>query len=148
MVLLRYAAEACGGLDGIALTCLDEVGGRVPLCQGYAAEGADLPGLERDRQGRITEIRPQRPVDLGHQERLGVFLRRVRPLMTDLTQAGLGAAVEEALGAPVVLESRGPAATDKRWRSGSSGDPADALLNRVGAQLAGAELPATFPRRP
>lgn len=105
-VLLRYAAQVCGGVDGLALTCLDLTPG--PLgCERYARPGpADL--ITPDGRALL----PGAPDDLSHRERLGAWLRDAEPAITPCDPRALA---EAATGAPVWLESWGPAAKDKRW---------------------------------
>ncbi len=99
-VLLRYAVAIAGGLDGIAVTHLDRP--PVPVCDAYQLDGREVRALD-----------PGIPRDLAHRLRLGETLRRARPILRD---ADPTAFVAEATGLPVVLESRGPRAVDKRWR--------------------------------
>lgn len=103
-VLVRYAAEVAGAMDGVVVTCVD----RVPafdVCTAYDVDGV-----------RIERLDPGPSSDLGHREALGEILRRVRPEITSLASAdALLAFVAERAGAPVVLVSSGPTARDKRW---------------------------------
>lgn len=93
-VLLRYALHVCGGVDGIALTCLDRV-----------SEGAIC-----DAYGDLRHLEPGPREELAHRERLGARLRQVEPVLQHRDVASYVAQV-----APVWLESRGPRAGDKRW---------------------------------
>ena len=101
----RYAAEVAGGVDALAVTHLDAPA-RAPglrICTSYDLDGA--------RWDRIT---PGPPRDLGHQAALTALLERARP--GDLHRpADWSATIGDLLGAPVTLESYGPATTDKRW---------------------------------
>lgn len=101
LTLLRYALEICP-VDGLALTHLDRAPGEV--CVGYAEAGP--PALVRG--GRLV---PGAPEDLEHRARLGAWLRTVTPTL----EAADPARWLEAHLAPVLLESRGPTAADKRW---------------------------------
>jgi adenylosuccinate synthase len=117
LVLLRYALAVSGGADGLALSCLDRAGRSVRLCRGYRLErppDADLVELDGDR---VAALRPGSPDDLDHRARLGALLRRAWPILEPVTVDDLPAALEAALGAPVVLEGRGPSATNWRWRA-------------------------------
>ncbi len=100
-VLLRYACQVAGPLDGLVLTCLDHA--PPLLCDAY-----ETPA------GLITALDPGAPGDLAHRQALGQRLLTVRPRLTAV--ADLPAAVERLTGLPVLLTSHGPAATDKRWR--------------------------------
>jgi len=101
-VALRYAAEVSGGLDAVALTHLDTAA-RAPLrlCRSYQVDGR-----------RLDRIIPGPPHDLAGQERLTRMLLRARPSYAEPGGDWPGV-VEEALGAPVVLQSHGPTAADK-----------------------------------
>jgi len=103
---LRYAAEAAGGLDAVALTHLDAAA-RHPLrlCRAYQAGGRLLSRIEPG---------PER--DLDWQERLTETLLRARPVYDDsVTRAEDWPGIfEEVLGAPVTLRSYGPTAAGKR----------------------------------
>lgn len=95
----RYAIEVAGGVDGLALTHLD-----VPvtsLCDAYA------DGTRRLVPGEFG--------DLAYQEKLTAYLLAAEPVLTPV--ADWVPAVADALGAAVVLESRGPTAADKRASS-------------------------------
>jgi adenylosuccinate synthase len=99
-VLLRYAVEVCGGVDALAVTCLDRVG-EATVCDAYVADGV-----------RTRSLDPGRADDLAHRERLGGWLRSVAP---ELDRGDAVAFAEAATGLPVGLQSRGPTAADKRW---------------------------------
>ncbi|NKZ05691.1 adenylosuccinate synthetase [Actinomadura latina] len=100
-VALRYALDAAGGVDGLAVTHLDVAGARPDLrvCRAYDVDG--------DRVGRLAAG----PPDLGRQAALTRRLLRARPVYAPLGDPV--ATVEDALGAPVVLRSYGPASADK-----------------------------------
>jgi adenylosuccinate synthase len=104
-VALRYAVDVTGGVDAVALTHLD-VARRHPLglCTSYRAGGQ-----------RLERITPGPEHDLRHQAELTRMLLGARP---EYEQPGdpWPSVVEQVLGAPVVLESRGPAPTDKHLR--------------------------------
>ncbi|MEU6345214.1 adenylosuccinate synthetase [Streptomyces sp. NPDC046977] len=100
-----YAAEVCGGVDALALTHLDAPA-RCPelrLVRGYDTGESRLP--------------VPRTGDLTAQAALTARLATARPARWDVPGADADAwseAVGAALGAPVVLESYGPTAADKR----------------------------------
>ncbi|HEU4404677.1 MAG TPA: adenylosuccinate synthetase [Polyangiaceae bacterium] len=124
--LLRYAIEACGGVDALALTHLDALA-RLPrfrACTGYLPlPGARLdPPLYEPVAGGEGPARPRPPAshDLDRQAALTETLGSVRPVYDDLPWAP-GAEperyarhVEALAGAPVRLASTGPRATDVR----------------------------------
>ena len=101
-VALRYALEAAGGADGIALTHLD-VARHAPLlyCDRYQADGEFIDRLPvgQDR-------------DLTRQERLTELLLRARPVYR-APAAPWPELVAEALASPVTVLSYGPTAADK-----------------------------------
>jgi adenylosuccinate synthase len=98
LVLLRYAIEVCGGIDGLAITCLDRV---------------DAPRVARSLGG-VARLDPGDPADLAHREALGRWLRGAVPALA--TPPSLLGEAEDRLGVPVVLTSQGARAGDKRWR--------------------------------
>jgi adenylosuccinate synthase len=125
LVLLRYALEVCGGVDGVAITCLDRVAGRssLPLCVDYGADPS--PGLlERDSEGSARLV-PGEASDQGHRQRLGELLSQAKPRLLRVPPRALAEAVEQRLGATVWLESAGPTAMAKRWRRPPDGARAE-----------------------
>ncbi len=103
-VALRYALEAAGGADLLALTHLD-VAARHPelrVGRGYQIDGEE-----------VTRLPAGPPGDLAAQEELTGRLLRARPVYRDAGGDWV-AAVEQALGVPVGLVSSGPRAADKR----------------------------------
>ncbi|MFC7274489.1 adenylosuccinate synthetase [Paractinoplanes rhizophilus] len=97
----RYAVEVAGGVDGLAVTHLDAPP-RCPqlrVCTSY--------------DNGWTRIVPGNFRDLDHQAALTRWLFRARP--GALTRPDdWPAAIGELLGAPVLLESYGPTAADKK----------------------------------
>ncbi|WP_327099998.1 adenylosuccinate synthetase [Nocardia vinacea] len=99
-ILLRYAIEVSGGIDGIALTHLGVPG------TGYAATGYATP------RGAIDRLEPGRWQDLDHQQDLTALLTTADPILTAVpTDPVLW--LERQLGAPIVLTADGP---DRRNR--------------------------------
>ncbi|MFC4051224.1 adenylosuccinate synthetase [Actinomadura syzygii] len=102
-VALRYALDAAGGADGLAVTHLDVAGARPDLrvCVAYELGGA--------RVGRLDAG----PPDLDRQAALTRRLLTARPVYEPL--GGRPAErIEELLDLPVVLRSYGPTAADKK----------------------------------
>jgi adenylosuccinate synthase len=101
-VALRYAAAACGRVDGLALTHLDTIDG-ARYIRGYEYAGHRVDRL------------PQGP-DLHHQQRLTRVVQHSAVALADLpAEPGeLTAAVADLMGAPVVLTADGP---DRKNRS-------------------------------
>jgi adenylosuccinate synthase len=95
--LLRYAAEATGPLDGLVVGHLDQLAGsECRVCEEYA---------------NLTLSPPAAP-DLSRQERLGERLRRVEPVLRDVTAGEMLRRLGEV--APVVVTGSGPAWHDRR----------------------------------
>ncbi|SEG90303.1 adenylosuccinate synthase [Actinacidiphila yanglinensis] len=94
-----YAVEVCGGVDALAVTHLDAPQ-RCPglrICHGYAVEG------------RLVERLPVGPPgDLERQAALTRRLLGARPAVWSTPQHW-PSAISALLGAPVVVESHGPA---------------------------------------
>ncbi|MFP2928094.1 adenylosuccinate synthetase [Pyxidicoccus sp. 3LG] len=125
-VLARYALAACEGVDALALTHLDRLASRWPVCTAYSAPPGHDDVLTRDTgdTSRVTALRPGPQRDLEHQERLTRALASCHHLREelDLGQSLDGRAerfvtwVEATLGVRVAVTSRGPTAGDKRER--------------------------------
>ena len=102
--LLRYAADACGGVDVVAVTCLDQLRGlNVRVCVDY-----------KDWAPRATRW----PV-LEAQARVGNRLAEVQPvyhLLGDLATYEAVSLIEEVAG-PCTIRSFGPRAADKKSTS-------------------------------
>ncbi|GAA2640276.1 adenylosuccinate synthase [Dactylosporangium fulvum] len=90
----RYALEVCGGVDGLALTHLDLPVSR--MCTGYGG----------------VRLVPGPPGDLTRQEATTRSLAGAEPRYAEVRD--WVTAVEDTLGAPVVVESWGPTAEDKK----------------------------------
>jgi adenylosuccinate synthase len=104
-VALRYAIQAAGGADVIALTHLDVAARHQELraCHAY------------DISGVITERLPAgQPGDLDAQEALTGRLLRARPVYHDAGISDWPGYVTGALATPVALASHGPRSRDKR----------------------------------
>lgn len=114
LVLLRYAVTVCGGLDGLVLTCLDRLPDQVPVCAAWQLDG-DVSLVRRDDHDQVVALIPGKADDLGHREQLGTLLGWAEPLHLEVGVRELSDLVGRALGVPVVLESRGPTASRKRW---------------------------------
>ncbi|MFE6857980.1 adenylosuccinate synthetase [Nocardia sp. NPDC057668] len=102
-LLLRYAVDACAGIDGLAVNHLDVLG-EIRTATGYLTRTGFLDRLD---------CGPWR--DLGHQERLTELLCEAVPALTDLP-ADVPAYLETVLGVPVVLTAHGPKRSDRTLR--------------------------------
>ncbi|BCJ74964.1 adenylosuccinate synthetase [Catellatospora sp. IY07-71] len=89
----RYAVEVCGGVDALAVTHTD------------AADRHDLKMCLAYEQ--LDRIVPGERGDLAYQEKLTQILAAATPVYTGFGSVG------EALGAPVMVTSHGPAYPDK-----------------------------------
>lgn len=108
MVAAKYAVAAVGGVDGLAMTCLDQLnklGGRVPVCVGYTkTNGRTVKSLALPRS-------------LGEQEALTQTLFKLQPVFRQSDMGyrpqGYAGGIAEALGVPLRLASTGPTHEDK-----------------------------------
>ncbi|HEY9022918.1 MAG TPA: adenylosuccinate synthetase [Burkholderiaceae bacterium] len=115
-LLLRYAVEAAGPLDGLLVSHLDALDRGAPLrwCASYrAAPDDDAPLCERDAvdTARIVGLRLGRFADLSHQERLTRLLEQARPEYDAAPIASADALLERlaaTAGCAVRFTSRGP----------------------------------------
>lgn len=100
LVLLRYAAQAAGPLDGLAVTCLDYVkASKLAYCYTY---------------GPKDDLGAPGPPNLVRQELRNSLLKRVNPTYTEIPFTKLRDLLSSAI-APVVSESRGPTHLDRTW---------------------------------
>jgi adenylosuccinate synthase len=97
----RYAVEVAGGVDGLAVTHLDRVTPAMRMVTSYAGWDRIVPGPFRD---------------LTYQAALTARLEGARPGASH-RPADWSADIGAALGAPVILESHGPATDDKKFRA-------------------------------
>jgi adenylosuccinate synthase len=96
-----YAVEVCGGVDALAVTHLDRLPLGLRICTSYDVDGT-----------RLDRIVPGERGDLAYQARLTASLARARPAALHRPD-DWSSAIGELLGAPVRLQSHGPAWTDK-----------------------------------
>ncbi|MEU2122216.1 adenylosuccinate synthetase [Nocardia niwae] len=94
-VLLRYAIEVSGGIDGLAVNHLDLPGRR------YAATKYIVDGVSRDA------VPAGRGQDLDHQRALTRLLMRAEPVLSEMPDDPVPW-LARTLGVPVVLTARGP----------------------------------------
>lgn len=107
MVMLRYALDVVGPLDGLAVTCLDRLAelGELRVCQRYTSAGRELERLA---------ISPD-PRNLAHQERLTMQLLACVPQHVALASAdALLGHLERDLDLPVTIASYGSDAASKQ----------------------------------
>lgn len=118
-VLGRYAVEVCGGVDQLAITCLDKMQG---VGDWQVATGYELA------DGRVLDhLAVGHKDQLARQERLGRFVAQAQPVYQPVaTPSGGGklldqddaaaylAMISEQLQVPVAYASCGPTAEHKR----------------------------------
>jgi adenylosuccinate synthase len=108
-VAARYAVQACGGIDSLALTHMDRLGA-LPAwqwCDGYVLDGQPY-----------ALVPPPAPVDQEAQAAITRDLFRVTPEYQSAPCDGESVieTIEAALGTPVSLTSHGMTAGDKAIR--------------------------------
>jgi adenylosuccinate synthase len=107
MLMLKYALEATGPLDQLAVTCLDRLA-ELPdlrICRRYSY---DTFSIDRIARSPI-------PRDLDYQERITNNLARCTPALEALADPGaLLQLLERDLGVPIGIVSEGPTAEEKR----------------------------------
>lgn len=93
LVLLRYAKERVGQLDGLVVNCLDHHLGTHRVCTRYKVQGQRLPAAP--------------PMSLFEQEVLGKLLATAEPVYAAIDQRALLELLSEEI-APVVMTADGP----------------------------------------
>nr|WP_205625520.1 adenylosuccinate synthetase [Actinomadura atramentaria] len=124
-VALRYAAEACGGIDALAITHMDVAASNPDLLRCTAYE---LP----DEQNPLTRLPHHN--DLTTREHLTTRLLTARPIYEPLGDPITAA--ETATNAPAVLLSHGPRTSDKHWTG--AGRPSHAAFGAANHAASGA----------
>jgi adenylosuccinate synthase len=123
LVLLRYAVAAAGGVDAVAVTCLDRAAGLGPLraAEAYrledAAIGSPLFETSSGDQGRVVAIRAGEAAPIARAA-LTRALGAARPLWREVgTPADFIHVIggREGLNLPVALSTCGPTASDTTW---------------------------------
>ena len=120
LLLARYAAAVCGGLDGLAVTCLDRAPALAPLRAAVAYRLASPAP-------RLFDTTPEDPlhavairVTPQPDAALTGALGSVQPLWRDVGSAealvGLLAS-RDGLGVPVIAACHGETAPETAWRS-------------------------------
>ncbi len=110
MVMLKYALEAIGPLDQLAVTCLDRLA-ELPdlrICRRYSYDTFDIDRIARSPV----------PRDLDYQERITNSLARCTPVLETLADpSALLHLLEHDLGVPIGIVSEGPTAQEKQMLS-------------------------------
>ncbi|QUQ68899.1 adenylosuccinate synthase [Kutzneria sp. CA-103260] len=99
-ILLRYAIEACGGVDGLSVTHLDQRSG-VRSAAAYLTDN-----------GVVDALRCGPWQDLAYQEHLTRILSSARPVLEDLPADPVHA-IGSLLHTPVALTAHGPSRADR-----------------------------------
>lgn len=123
-VLHRYAIKVCGGVDGLAITHLD-------IAEKYP-DDLHIVGehMSFEYGWAHLNINPNRE-NLRFQEELTSHLNTATPIFWDDLKGIAEEPVDwshiigAVLGAPVMIESRGPTAEDKRWVLTPDAQPTD-----------------------
>lgn len=105
LVLMRYAKDVVGKLDGLAVTCLDRIADLpvVQVCQCYTTVQHTIKHIP------LSPIEP----NLDHQTALTQLLYGCTPRYQPLAPAQLPATIAAHIGVPVMLASYGETADDK-----------------------------------
>lgn len=109
LVAARYAVDVLGGVDELAVTCLDRLeaaADRPKVCVSYGR--FDSPGVYENNR-LLAGAKADRP----WQERLTQFVEQVRPDYDSGPVDGFVAYLEARLEVPVTITSYGPTAADK-----------------------------------
>lgn len=118
-IAIRYALEAIGGVDGIALTHVDRLDGEesVPVCAGYTASEPDEE-LFDVRGNRIVGIKHEANPSLARQERITRQLTSVRPVYEAWSSEPKTfiERLEDTLRTPITIFSTGPMAQQTQER--------------------------------
>jgi adenylosuccinate synthase len=96
-----YAVDVLGGVDELAVTCLDHLSAPVRVCHRYRLRGGQTVRREDLRAGRSVDW----------TERLFT----ATPEYVETTPEAFCDLVGSELGAPVTIQSYGPAFCGKRW---------------------------------
>lgn len=103
LVLLKYAVEVCRGVDGIAVSHLDQL-------HEYAVDRWITP------LGMVERLPVPKQPSLARQEAIGGILAHTR--LAGFMGMTIPTAIEHTLGVPVVIESHGPTALDRNEKAG------------------------------
>lgn len=117
-IMARYALAVVGGVDGLAITCLDRLKTSSVIewvsSWEYQGDPSEVKDLFQMEGARVLEIQANPAPDRVRQERLTQALAKCIPLREALPDEGaLLSRIEAELHVPVVLQSWGPTASDK-----------------------------------
>jgi adenylosuccinate synthase len=119
----RYALVVTGGVDLLAINCLDRLSGmtELKLVTHYRAETETTEKLlaGRDDQGFFRDMVLCDPASQRHQEQLTVLLGKVVPVKKTVTTHTIEefiSAIEQELGVPVALLGYGASRDKKEWK--------------------------------
>jgi adenylosuccinate synthase len=128
-IATRYALEVIGGVDQLALTCLDHLpfaSSGFRTCKSYTSAGAEerarparMVGLDSDYKWDRIPVNPIEPNEkhLAYQQATTDVLNFLKPVYDHLPDVdSFIAHVEQTLKTPVKIASFGPKASDKSER--------------------------------
>jgi len=123
-VLARYALDVTGGVDFLAITHLDLLP-RLDAwryCWAYRLPLDPAEGAWAQAEPMATYVPGQRGLSLAERVRLTEALGRVQPQLASVSasEPAVLDTIENLLGPPVGITSRGPCATDVRVRAHSA----------------------------
>ncbi len=105
LLALKYALQVCGGVDGIAMTCMDRVAqeSHLQVCCTY----------QRQSTKSYVPILCSKEQDLNHQEGLTKLLGDCSPILDKISISELPFTIERFLKTPICAWSYGPTHEDK-----------------------------------
>jgi adenylosuccinate synthase len=117
-VAARYAIEAAGGADWLAITHVDRLSQLPPrICTAYCVDAADG---SNGTPGVIDRLPLHAATSLADQERLTALCRACCPVYEPMPGGSGAAALDQIArlaGIPIGITSTGPTAGDKRVRA-------------------------------
>lgn len=119
----RYALAVTGGVDLLAINCLDRLSSmtELTLVTHYRAETDTTEELlaGSDERGFLRDISFNHPVNQSRQEKLALYLKEVVPVKTTFATDKIKefvSAIEQELGVSVALLGYGASRDKKEWK--------------------------------
>ncbi len=118
LVALRYALEVTNGADFLGLSHLDRLTDLPEwrVCEAYSCNAPDRDQYFTIKNGLVTAIKVQNPLDLAARERLTQLLFQCKPVYETIPrtdEAAYLAYIEEALGIPIAIAGHGTTDNDR-----------------------------------
>jgi adenylosuccinate synthase len=117
MVLARYALKACGGVDSVAITCMDQLSTlpKAKICAAYSVPLQTETIVLNELSVREEKENQYGQWDLNHQEGLEKLVRSAHPIYSDVPSDPdiYVRTLERGLNTTVSVISSGPTAQDK-----------------------------------